>query len=357
MARTTSTNYSTPSFPKASADTDGFDAFDVQQLAAAVDGHDHSTGKGLSASIPAGSITNAKLAADTARANLLTNGGFEIWQRGSGPFMANGAYSADRWINQIAGTDTLSVSRDGTNQDAGSQYCAAVTFTLGTGAGATTLYEPVQYTDAGFRQLGGRPITFSVRVRTSVANAVRLAFYDGSGFTFSAYHTGDGTYQTLSMTGTLIAGGTGGYVQVRFAASCTAYLDNAMLVVGSQAADYVLLHPADDLARCLRYYEPFALGSLSGTTFQAISTTQAIGSLRFSTPKPVTPTITFSAASDFFLYSAAAASLTLTGFSSSGANLIAANASGTVASGLVGGNACVLAGNNANAKVVIESNP
>ena len=28
-----------------------------------------------------------------------------------------------------------------------------------------------------------------------------------------------------------------------------------MLVVGSQPADYVPLHPADDLARCLRYYE------------------------------------------------------------------------------------------------------
>jgi hypothetical protein len=28
-----------------------------------------------------------------------------------------------------------------------------------------------------------------------------------------------------------------------------------MLVVGSQYADYAPLHPADDLARCLRYYE------------------------------------------------------------------------------------------------------
>jgi hypothetical protein len=28
-----------------------------------------------------------------------------------------------------------------------------------------------------------------------------------------------------------------------------------MLVMGSAAADYVPLHPADDLLRCLRYYE------------------------------------------------------------------------------------------------------
>src|SRR5215467_15380555 len=36
-----------------------------------------------------GSITNAKLGPDVARANLLTNGGFEIWQRGNGPFVGN----------------------------------------------------------------------------------------------------------------------------------------------------------------------------------------------------------------------------------------------------------------------------
>jgi hypothetical protein len=47
VARTTSSNYSTPSFPIASVDADAFDANDVQQLAAAVNGHDHTTGKGV----------------------------------------------------------------------------------------------------------------------------------------------------------------------------------------------------------------------------------------------------------------------------------------------------------------------
>src|SRR5215467_8882929 len=51
MARTTSTNFTgANSFTKASADSDAFDAADVQQLAAAVDAHDHSTGKGLAVS-------------------------------------------------------------------------------------------------------------------------------------------------------------------------------------------------------------------------------------------------------------------------------------------------------------------
>src|SRR5215471_14015617 len=51
-------------------------------------------------------VTNVKLGTDTARLNLLTNGGFEIWQRGNGPFTANSAYTADRWLISLASGDT-----------------------------------------------------------------------------------------------------------------------------------------------------------------------------------------------------------------------------------------------------------
>src|SRR5215471_2158338 len=109
MARTSATNYTAQPFTYATAGTDIFKKEDVQVLAQAVDQHDHTTGKGLAipaGAIPAGTITtaliadgtiqaadianaavtNAKLGTDTARSNLLTNGGFEIWQRGAGAF-------------------------------------------------------------------------------------------------------------------------------------------------------------------------------------------------------------------------------------------------------------------------------
>src|SRR5215471_12459380 len=219
MARTSATNYTAQPFTYATAGTDIFKKEDVQVLAQAVDQHDHTTGKGLAipaGAIPAGTITsamiadgtitgtdiatgtitttqiqdgtiatadlanaavtNAKLGTDTARLNLLTNGGFEIWQRGNGPFTANTAYTADRWIIGLAGTDTLSVSRDTTNVDpAGSNASAACTFTLGTGAGATNLRQGLQ-TSSDQVSVGGRTLSFSARVRTSVANAVRLGF-------------------------------------------------------------------------------------------------------------------------------------------------------------------------------------
>jgi len=65
MARTNAVNFSGAlQFPMASAATDLFKKEDVQTLALAVDGHDHSTGKGLilpASAIPDGSITSAKI--------------------------------------------------------------------------------------------------------------------------------------------------------------------------------------------------------------------------------------------------------------------------------------------------------
>lgn len=67
MARTTATNFTGGlQFPMANAATDLFKKEDVQTLALAVDGHDHSTGKGLvlpAAAIPP--ITSAMIADGT----------------------------------------------------------------------------------------------------------------------------------------------------------------------------------------------------------------------------------------------------------------------------------------------------
>ena len=240
-------------------------------------------------------IPNARLASDTARANLLTNGGFEIWQRGNGPNSGSGVFVAgDRWVSSLAGSDAISVSKDTTNVDTGSQACAACAFTLGTGGGASTIYQKIPSTD-GY-QLAGRQMSLSVRVRTATPNAVRIGLFDGSAWTQSTFHTGSGAYQTLTVTATMSGPGTNWQCGIFFAASCTAYLDNACLVVGSQAADYVPLHPADDLARCQRYYEE--IQTVAGNTiFIGAGYASATGGISypFKTKKAVAPTITTSA--------------------------------------------------------------
>lgn len=242
-------------------------------------------------------VPNQELFRDAARANLLTNGGFELWQRGNGPMTVYGVYTADRWANWYNGTDTVSYSRDTTNMDAGSNACLAATFTLGNGNGGTQLTQLLLAGD-GY-QLAGKTVAFSMRVRTNVANAVRIGLINnqsGGGTVFSNFHSGNGTYQTLSCLLSMVTTGfTRLDAMVRFAASCTAYIDNAMLVVGNVPADYAPLHPADDLARCLRYYEK--IGPPSGSNFPVIQAYAAGGqpfsqTLMFAAKKVVVPTLT-----------------------------------------------------------------
>lgn len=245
----------------------------------------------------AGGITNSLLAADAPRANLLTNGGFEIWQQGDGPYTLNGVYGPDRWQLVLAGTDTLSVSKDTLNADTarGSWACAKCVFVLGTGAGGTALRQSLLLSD-GYA-LRGQPVSVSVRVKTTVANAVRVALISSGAApvtAYSSYHTGDGTYQTLTATATPPNDSGAVYVEPHFAASCTAYIDNATLVVGPVAADSVPLHPADDMARCQRYYELFGVPGSNDTVLGGY---QAAGGTLYLYPrwrvkKAVTPTVT-----------------------------------------------------------------
>jgi len=230
-----------------------------------------------------------------AIANLLVNGGFEVWQRGNGPFTgAGGGFHADRWQIYMQGTDTISVTKDTAASDIamGSNTAAACAFTLGNGGGVSSIYQVLMINEQG---LQGRTVSASVRVYTSFANAVRIDLQRNDGTqVFSSYHSGNGQYQTLSVTMTNVpTNATSVVLHVYFSASGTHHIDNAMLVVGSTPADYQPLHPADDLARCLRYYE-----QLGSSYFDAIgagvatATTQVLIVGAFKAQKAVSPTVT-----------------------------------------------------------------
>src|SRR5215471_9446079 len=52
---------------------------------------------------------NIDIATEVARPSQLVNGGFEIWQRGNGPFTTSGSFTADRWLIVLGGTSTISI--------------------------------------------------------------------------------------------------------------------------------------------------------------------------------------------------------------------------------------------------------
>ena len=402
MARIeTDPNYSSPTFSRATAATDLFKKEDVQNLAAAMSTHVHDgAGKGLpipfATAIPNGTITsamiadatidtadlkdgavtsakildgtvatvdlannavtNAKLGTDTARANLLTNGGFEIWQRGNGPFTAGAAFTADRWQLSVGAPSTCSVTRaTGANVETSAGLSSlSAAYTHGASGSLR-----IQQTVEDYADLRGRPVSLSVRVRCNAANAVRLSYYDGVRVLAPTYHSGSNAWETLTVSFTPSAAATALVIEVTFEASCTAYIDNAMLVVGSVAADYAPLHPADDLARCLRYYEAITVSSTGAfATGQAASATAAVVPLQFQVQKPVSPTITFTAGSTFAMTNAATTALGVTSMSYLITNGRVVYVLVNVASGLVAGNASVLqAAASQTAIISIEANP
>ena len=307
MARTNATNYSNPNYAYATADNDAFDRLDVAAQGQAMDVHDHSSGNGVAVARVAtgaladGSVTNAKLASDTARANLLTNGGFEIWQRGSGPFTAIGGaavlYTADRWAAQLgSGAGNLAVTRVTSGTDR-SPTAAQLTYTAGAGDSTVSFHQQTDSIgDVPFMRWNG-PLSLSIRVQCSAAGRARLWWWDGvaSGRQYGSYNVAVGVMETLSMTFTPAASATKGYFGIELLAgtSSTVYVDNAMLVVGSQAADYAPLHPADDLARCLRYYETLGGSTSIIVRGYASAAGQSLSLLGYyKVRKVVTPTVT-----------------------------------------------------------------
>jgi hypothetical protein len=249
--------------------------------------------------IAAGSITNAMLGADVARANLLANGGMAIAQRGNGPFNTNGVFSADRWQVALGGASTISVScaTAGIGPSGGTVPCVQGSYVHST---ASYLLQQLKFATDGNHVglLAGQTVSLSMRVWANAANAVRISLVSDGAAPLSAvssFHPGTSLVATLTVTGLVPNDATVLNVQLNFVATCSQwYAGQAMLVVGSQPANYAPLHPADDLARCLRYYEVIGTPTASDIDvflYQAAGSPFALP-FQFRAIKPVTPTVT-----------------------------------------------------------------
>jgi hypothetical protein len=236
-------------------------------------------------------VTNAKLGTDTARANLLSNGGFEIWQRGNGPFPGN-VFSADRWITYLGSGSTISITKV-TNGPPGAAAGNALQAVY-THVATTLIAQDLKLSEPGYGSLRGKVVSFSAWVYSSTASSAQLTIAtDGTGTPANGSALIPGTTWTrLTVTLPVAIPNDATYVRayLTLSASCTVLITQAMLVVGSVPADYAPLHPADDLARCLRYYEVIghhiAWGGYNQTSINSYFPWQ------YRVMKPVTPTVT-----------------------------------------------------------------
>lgn len=224
--------------------------------------------------------------------NLLTNGSFDVAQRGVGPFTASQAYAQDRWqLQAAAGVPIgMTVTQEASITD---NSLGAAKVVLSGSGNQPMLTQKVE----DFTQLRGKTVSFSCRVRQSVASAVKLRINDGVVVnTEGATSATTGSYVTLTVTRTLDAAATTLVVGINMGNNDgTYYFDNAMLVMGPAPTEYVPLHPQEDLARCQRYYEVHGGYSSTNMAVTGIATagSQAFSAwVQFHVQKGGVPTVT-----------------------------------------------------------------
>jgi len=215
--------------------------------------------------------------------NLLTNGGLENWTKSAGPYTVapgNSIYQfSEGWLIFNGSTaGNASATKETTVVDR-SRASARIDITATT---ATNVAMTQRVED--YRQLQGKPLSFSARVFVADNYNAQVRIRETNAFnivdSFSAYHTGGSVWQTLAVTKTLRPDNTSLEVSITFSLpSITAYVDNAMLIVSGDPAQYFPLAPAEDQARGERYTQKLYV-EISGYT----SATGSAGTLYAALP-------------------------------------------------------------------------
>lgn len=133
-----------------------------------------------------------------SKGNQALNGGFESWAAGtsfSNP--SNGTSLADAWTLEKSGTSlaTADFARESTTKDTGT-YGMKVTI---SGAGSSNSLLRVKQDITDYARFKGKTVTFGARVKVGTASKVRIFVTDGVTTQFSTYHTGSGSWETLTI--------------------------------------------------------------------------------------------------------------------------------------------------------------
>ena len=216
------------------------------------------------------SVTAAKIPASlentfvSGRKNLLINGGFDVWQRGT-TGTAQGYNSADRWyISRGGGSPAVSITRETfatTETDIKSKYYLQWV----QSTGGTTPYIAQRVEE--IKPLLGQEVTVSVWMKAASAVTIDLDVYidygDAQSTTLDENTSFSVTtsWQKFQHTFTISSGGTvsaNSNLEVRFSPpdsnTITTYFAEAQLELGSTATDFEHRSYGEELALCQRYF-------------------------------------------------------------------------------------------------------
>jgi len=201
----------------------------------------------------ADTVAEARSLIGVGRKNLLINGGFDVWQRGTSSTVDDAYGTADRWFKYASG-DTTSWGK-GTDSTVGN-YCTVTA----TSTGYCNLRQRVE----GFHISGTTDFTLSFYMKGSVGGfPIRLEVYNltDTNVTYGNTSIATGTTSWTKYTVTFQMDETDTYDNFHImlgsneaAASETLYLSQVQLEVGSVATDFEHRSYAEELALCQRYF-------------------------------------------------------------------------------------------------------
>jgi len=251
---------------------------------------------------PSGIAGNAMLRAETpqeqfnligaGRKNLLINGGFDVWQRGTSFTPTGVDYMADRWF--MGGGDyACTVTKQASTLPDGSEVNTMLISYTATGTNAVDPYQGIE----DYKVLSGKTIAISCWVRTNISG---LKFRQYSTANFGSDAVPDGQWNKLVTTVTLgavtstnkVANSSffglvsGGAIVTKFGD----YLEMTQfqLELGSVATPFEHRLYGEELALCQRYYQTININVQgypgAGGYFQA--------DIQFPTQMRSTPTTT-----------------------------------------------------------------
>jgi len=217
-------------------------------------------------------VTAKDTAARAGRKNLIINGGFDVWQRGTS-LTAASSYLADRWANGTSEAQSRQAFTVGQTEVDGNP-----TYYHRSGGGGSAYYG-LDHKIENVGTLSGKEVTLSYWMKGS--SAFTNAPYRGQNFGSGGSSGVEAALSTSSITTSWvrythtftfpsISGKTVGassFSQLNVfranIANIVVDIANVQLELGSVATDFEHRSYGEELALCQRYYEVIADGSVS----------------------------------------------------------------------------------------------
>lgn len=202
------------------------------------------------------------------RPNILINGDFQVWQRGTVFNPSNQAYCVDRWSQATAVANACSIIKI----DSGVEVNPLLPATAGT------VYF-LQRIENGNRYIG-KTLTFSVKINGEIITNTGVVPSTTGIFGFTSIGSGIIIYmQYISTTK---------YLSLEFATtSAKLTIEWAKLEVNDHATEFIPKPYSDELKECQRYYEQLS----SYISIVACAVDYASG-FQFKTRKRINPSVT-----------------------------------------------------------------